>query len=518
MAEKLPRLFIGSSTEGLHLAYAAQHNLESDAEAKVWTQDVFDPGLSRLESLVKWASECDFAFLILTADDITGKRGEMNVTARDNVIFELGLCVGCIGRERTFFAMPRGVPGFRLPSDLEGVNCVEYVERADHDWAAALGPACYRIRNQMHTLKPRASESTVIPPEVAHAATRMMSHAAAGNSATSSQLITDWLLVGLITMDLPADAREALVRFTNEFKIDPYTKQFFINWLNKTRDFLRWLSTGTPFVADRDVQFELAASLAQVFERKELETVYATTFDPPGDFKTKFGKVYFKYQEGLRINGERYREEFHAMMRPEIHMLEKLSTLSSEAIAKENVQRSKTCPAKARIVVATAETLVQEFDKVQAFIEFNQWHLEEGFGLRYLVVQPHDDTVKFHLKHLPPHGDNEPILDFIVYNTEVVFGRTNALPQVDEARIRMLYSLDNGSGLRDRVKAYKVHFETSLWREAMPLSELWRTLERLPLEKMSAESREAMKQVGSTLVKWFHDNATAFDDRRGHPS
>lgn len=37
-----PTLFVGSSSEGLAIAYAAQKNLEDAAEVVVWTQGIFD--------------------------------------------------------------------------------------------------------------------------------------------------------------------------------------------------------------------------------------------------------------------------------------------------------------------------------------------------------------------------------------------------------------------------------------------------------------------------------------------
>ena len=65
----------------------------------------------------------DFAILILSADDSVKSRGETKPSARDNVILELGLCIGKLGRERTFAVCDKVVS---LPSDLAGVELTSY--------------------------------------------------------------------------------------------------------------------------------------------------------------------------------------------------------------------------------------------------------------------------------------------------------------------------------------------------------------------------------------------------------
>ena len=38
-----PRVFVGSSSEGLSVAYALHTGIDSAGEVTVWTQDVFKP-------------------------------------------------------------------------------------------------------------------------------------------------------------------------------------------------------------------------------------------------------------------------------------------------------------------------------------------------------------------------------------------------------------------------------------------------------------------------------------------
>jgi hypothetical protein len=77
-------------------------------------------------------------------------RDKMVAVARDNVIFELGLFIGRLGRNRVFFIAPRGSYDFHLPTDLLGVTSGDYDHtRSDQRWESALAPACNKIRRSM---------------------------------------------------------------------------------------------------------------------------------------------------------------------------------------------------------------------------------------------------------------------------------------------------------------------------------------------------------------------------------
>ena len=98
-----PYIFIGSSSEGLQIARAIKENLDSDADIVIWNQSAFDLGTTYLESLLKQMHKADFAILILTQDDITISRSQKKLSPRDNILFELGMAIGSIGRERCYF-------------------------------------------------------------------------------------------------------------------------------------------------------------------------------------------------------------------------------------------------------------------------------------------------------------------------------------------------------------------------------------------------------------------------------
>lgn len=149
-----PKVFIGSSREGVNIADAIHSNLTYDAECTVWKDGVFQLSENTLGSLVRVLRESDFGVFVFSPDDVALMRGKENSVVRDNVLFELGLFIGRLGPERCFFLIPDNATDLRLPSDLAGVTPGRYEgSRSDGNWMAALNPACMQIKMMIARLK-----------------------------------------------------------------------------------------------------------------------------------------------------------------------------------------------------------------------------------------------------------------------------------------------------------------------------------------------------------------------------
>jgi hypothetical protein len=146
------KTFIASSAESLDVAYAVQENLERDAEVTVWSQGVFDLSKYTLDSLVGILADCDFGVFVFTPNDTLVIRDQAKVSVRDNVVFELGMFIGALGRERCFILIPRGYDDMQFPTDLLGLTPGLFeAKRTDGNLGAALGAACNQIRKKIRS-------------------------------------------------------------------------------------------------------------------------------------------------------------------------------------------------------------------------------------------------------------------------------------------------------------------------------------------------------------------------------
>lgn len=163
-----PKIFIGSSREGLDIANAIHANLTRDAECTVWSNGVFQISGTTIYSLINALRNSDFGMFVFSPDDLTIMRGQQNPVVRDNVIFELGLFIGRLSVERCFFITPDHVADLRLPTDLMGIMPGQYeANRHDKNWLAATNPVCMQIRAKLIELKSFQDAAVNTPPATA---------------------------------------------------------------------------------------------------------------------------------------------------------------------------------------------------------------------------------------------------------------------------------------------------------------------------------------------------------------
>ena len=160
------KLFVGSSSESLDFANAVQEILHHYYYVTVWSQGVFKPSRSSIESLIDTLDNSDFGIFIFAPDDILKIREKIKESVRDNVIFELGLFIGRLGRDHSFIITPQHTGDLRLPSDLIGMEPAKY-DGTHPNKTASLGPACTQIKRAIETcqLETKISESSKISTE-----------------------------------------------------------------------------------------------------------------------------------------------------------------------------------------------------------------------------------------------------------------------------------------------------------------------------------------------------------------
>lgn len=146
-----PKIFIGSSSEGIAVARHIQAALADEFRPQVWDQTAFGLGQVTIESLEKAIREFEFSIFVFTPDDERTSRGATTRVPRDNVVFEAGLFIGSLGRSRSFVVRPKG-NGIALPSDLSGVTLALY-DPSESNLAAALGPTCLKIRESIRDVR-----------------------------------------------------------------------------------------------------------------------------------------------------------------------------------------------------------------------------------------------------------------------------------------------------------------------------------------------------------------------------
>jgi Predicted nucleotide-binding protein containing TIR-like domain len=150
--KKQPTVFIGSSTEGVNYANGVFAELAAVAESTVWNQNLFAPTKGNLEEIERLSRQFDFAVLVMTPDDQQTKRNKQQKAARDNVLIEVGIFIGSLGRDRVFILSPQN-QSVSVPTDLLGTGLLQFdMERTDQNQRAAVCSACQQITSRIQSI------------------------------------------------------------------------------------------------------------------------------------------------------------------------------------------------------------------------------------------------------------------------------------------------------------------------------------------------------------------------------
>ena len=161
------KIFIASSEKSFSVANALKEQLSDPfLEIITWKKlGVFKLSEHTMESLEKIVNECDFGIFILGPDDLLIKGLEAYDVARDNVIFELGLFFGKVGRKRSYMLRPSDIE-IKEPSDLRGITWASYEIKGLNDYDFT--NACSKIKNAISdaplTPEEAALSRTLFPP------------------------------------------------------------------------------------------------------------------------------------------------------------------------------------------------------------------------------------------------------------------------------------------------------------------------------------------------------------------
>lgn len=141
----LPKIFIGSSKEGLKVAEKIKNEIEDFSECKLWP-DSFALGTSNFDNLYKQVAFYDYAILIATGDDIIESRGKIEAAPRDNVLFEFGLFVGGLGHSKVILITEQDI---KMPSDLLGLTLLFLPKPSSETFESALNESICKLKNHI---------------------------------------------------------------------------------------------------------------------------------------------------------------------------------------------------------------------------------------------------------------------------------------------------------------------------------------------------------------------------------
>jgi len=155
------KVFIASSGRTLTLAEKLRDELQTEfCEAILWAEESeHQPGVTIIEMLENAGEKYDFAVIILARDDVILKEKSDTLKARDNCVFEAGLFIAYLKRERCFLV--NSVHQTDLPSDLGGIISLPFTEPKDLSDRGACADAVMKVSSDIKDRIQRLGRSAV---------------------------------------------------------------------------------------------------------------------------------------------------------------------------------------------------------------------------------------------------------------------------------------------------------------------------------------------------------------------
>jgi hypothetical protein len=280
-----PRIFFGSSQEGLAIARVLAAYVGPDFTSVLWDEGFFTAGRYNLDELERAAREHDFAVFCGTPDDILFKRGTAASSLRDNIQLEFGIFLGALGRKKTFLVAPRA-DDLALPTDLAGLTMVRYdpglFMMDERDKLAALQRTAAELRNALHRTWCETRNSEVI---------ELKKRLAAARSRATARILAVIVQFRDLLIELPAQVIESIadpkkfdeVKREAASKVDRLAAAFsddareaaakseFDGLVSATKDAVLRLPHPLDFVPDEEYIKSLAAEHLQAAIREYTE-------------------------------------------------------------------------------------------------------------------------------------------------------------------------------------------------------------------------------------------------------
>lgn len=172
--ERKPRVFIASASESEEVVNEIKRQLEESGTADVipwFQQGVFESGDFILDALLDRSKCYDFAVIVYEGIDRSTSRGVFKMSARDNVVFELGMFLERLGKRRTIVVVNK-TADLKMPEDISGWLTTTYRKSQQKSLADSLKPACEqiiaRINQEKRLFRPSVREVVRSRQQQAH--------------------------------------------------------------------------------------------------------------------------------------------------------------------------------------------------------------------------------------------------------------------------------------------------------------------------------------------------------------